>query len=71
MIGLEEFYSEALEVPMPDRNNVKASESTQEYQPRPLEARVSTHLITAFGMESQFPAPDLLNCMGANMRASL
>jgi hypothetical protein len=71
MIGLEEFHSEAAEVLMPDRNNVKASEPTREAQSRPLEARASTHLIAAFGMESQFPGLDLLGCIGAYMRASL
>jgi hypothetical protein len=57
MIGLEEFYSEALEVLMPDRNNVKALEPTQEHPPRPLEARVSTHLIEAFYGEKVSRAP--------------
>jgi hypothetical protein len=71
MIGLEELHREAFEVLMSDRNSAKASEPTQEGQPRSLEARVSTHLIAAVGMESQFPAPDFLSCIGAYMRASL
>jgi len=71
MIGLEEFYSEAFGVLMPDRNSAKASEPAQEGQARSLDARVSTRLIAAVGMESQFPARDLLNCIGADMRASV
>jgi hypothetical protein len=71
MIGIKEFYSEAFEVLMPDRNSAKASEPTQEGPPRSLEARVSTHLIAAVGTETRFPAPDLLSCLGAYMRASL
>jgi hypothetical protein len=71
MMGFEEFYSEAFEVLMPDRNSAKASEPTREGEPRSLDARVSTHPIEAFGMQSRYPAPDLLNCMGAYMRPSL
>ena len=70
MIGLEEFYRERLEVLMPNRNNVKASEPTQDVR-RPPEAGVSTCLIAAFDMEGMFPAPDLPNCNGAYMRVSL
>jgi hypothetical protein len=71
MMGLEEFSSEAFEVLMPDRNSAKASEPTQVGEPRSLDAHVSTHPIAAFGMQSQYPAPDLLNCIGTYMRASL
>jgi hypothetical protein len=56
---------------MPNRNNVKASEQTQDVRPRPTDAGVSTYLIAVFGMEVMFPAPDLPNCKGAYMRASL
>jgi hypothetical protein len=71
MIGLEDSTGKRSRCPMPNRNNVKASEPTQGVRPRPTDAGVSTYLIAAFGMGGMFPAPDLPNCIGAYMRAGL
>jgi hypothetical protein len=69
-MGPEEFYREGLESPMPDRNKIRPSAPTQDYRRDSLDARISIHLLAAFGLKSEYLASDRLNHIGAHMRAS-
>ena len=68
-MALRTHDGEALEVHMQDRYESKTDEPTQEYRPRSLEVRVSITLMPTTHIESQCPAPDWLNRMGAYRRA--